>query len=36
LNKKGEVGAYCIQKGFNYAVKNKKGEKLINAKSYYS
>jgi N4-(beta-N-acetylglucosaminyl)-L-asparaginase len=36
LNKKGEVGAYCIQKGFNYAVKNKKEEKLINAKSYYS
>jgi N4-(beta-N-acetylglucosaminyl)-L-asparaginase len=35
LNKKGEVGAYCIQKGFNYAVKNNKGEKLVNAKSYY-
>lgn len=35
LNKKGEVGAFCIQKGFNYAVKNNKEEKLINAKSFY-
>ncbi len=35
LNKKGETGAYCIQKGFNYAIKSNKGEKLVNAKSYY-
>jgi N4-(beta-N-acetylglucosaminyl)-L-asparaginase len=35
LNKKGEVGAYCIQKGFSYALKNNKEEKMINAKSYY-
>lgn len=36
INKKGEIGAYCIQKGFNYAVKTSKEEKLINAKSFYS
>ena len=35
INKKGEIGAYCIQKGFNYAVKSNKDEKLINAKSYF-
>jgi N4-(beta-N-acetylglucosaminyl)-L-asparaginase len=35
LNKKGEVGAYCIQKGFSYALKNNREEKMINAKSYY-
>lgn len=32
LNKKGEVGAYAIQKGFSYAVKSNKEEKLIKAK----
>ena len=35
INKKGEIGAYCIQKGFNYAVKSNKEEKLINARSYF-
>jgi N4-(beta-N-acetylglucosaminyl)-L-asparaginase len=35
INKKGEIGAYCIQKGFNYAVKSNREEKLINAKSFY-
>jgi len=35
LNKKGEVGAYAIQKGFNYAIRNKAIEKLIPAKSWF-
>lgn len=35
LNKKGEVGAYAIQKGFNYAIRNKSSEKLIPAKSWF-
>jgi N4-(beta-N-acetylglucosaminyl)-L-asparaginase len=35
LNKKGEVGTYAIQKGFNYAVRNKSSEKLIPAKSWF-
>ena len=29
LNKKGEIGAFAIQKGFNYAIRNKTSEKLI-------
>jgi N4-(beta-N-acetylglucosaminyl)-L-asparaginase len=33
LNKKGEVGAYAIHKGFSYALRNGKEEKLIAAKS---
>jgi len=33
LNKKGEVGAYAIQKGFSYAIKNNKEEKMVSAKS---
>lgn len=33
VNKKGIVGAYAIHKGFNYAIRNKDGEKLVNAKS---
>src|ERR1043166_5331170 len=33
LNKKGEVGTYAIQKGFSYALRNGKEEKLIPAKS---
>src|SRR6185503_6496676 len=36
LNKKGEVGAYAINKGFNYAVKAAGIEKLVDAKSIYS
>jgi N4-(beta-N-acetylglucosaminyl)-L-asparaginase len=31
INKKGEVGAFCLQKGFNYAVKTETGEKLVDA-----
>ncbi|MEO5684676.1 MAG: N(4)-(beta-N-acetylglucosaminyl)-L-asparaginase [Chitinophagaceae bacterium] len=34
LNKKGEVGAYAIQKGFSYAVKSGSGEKLVKAKYF--
>ncbi|HLK29253.1 MAG TPA: N(4)-(beta-N-acetylglucosaminyl)-L-asparaginase [Puia sp.] len=34
LNKKGEVGAYAIQKGFSYALRNNNGEKLVAAKSF--
>src|SRR5690606_2261809 len=33
LNKQGEYGAYCIQSGFNYAVRNQQGAKLIDADS---
>jgi N4-(beta-N-acetylglucosaminyl)-L-asparaginase len=35
LNKQGEYGAYCLQKGFNYAVHDSTGNKLIDAKSKY-
>ena len=35
LNKKGEVGAYAIQKGFSYAIRNKTNEKLIPGKSWF-
>jgi N4-(beta-N-acetylglucosaminyl)-L-asparaginase len=35
LNKKGEVGAFALQKGFNYAVKSNKEEKLYDAKSWF-
>jgi N4-(beta-N-acetylglucosaminyl)-L-asparaginase len=35
LNKKGEVGAFAIQKGFNYAIRNNVSEKLIPAKSWF-
>ena len=34
LNKKGEIGAFAIHKGFNYAVKSADVEKLIDAKSW--
>ena len=33
LNKKGQAGAFAIHKGFSYALKNEKEEKLIKAKS---
>ena len=33
LNKQGQYGAYGIQPGFNYAVQNKAGSKLIDGKS---
>jgi N4-(beta-N-acetylglucosaminyl)-L-asparaginase len=35
LNKKGQVGAFAIQPGFNYAIKNKNMEKLVNSKSWF-
>lgn len=35
LNKKGEMGAFAIQKGFSYALRNKTNEKLIPAKSWF-
>jgi N4-(beta-N-acetylglucosaminyl)-L-asparaginase len=35
LNKKGETGAFAIQKGFSYALKNNKEEKMYDAKSWY-
>jgi N4-(beta-N-acetylglucosaminyl)-L-asparaginase len=35
LNKNGEYGAYCLQKGFNYAVHDNTGNKLIDAKSNF-
>jgi N4-(beta-N-acetylglucosaminyl)-L-asparaginase len=35
LNKKGETGSYAIQKGFNYAIKNNKEERMVDVKSYY-
>jgi N4-(beta-N-acetylglucosaminyl)-L-asparaginase len=34
LNKKGEFGSYCVQKGFNYAVCDMEGNRLINAGSH--
>lgn len=34
LNKKGEYGAYAIHKGFNYAVKSGKEEKIYDAKYF--
>ena len=33
LNKNGEYGSYCLQKGFNYAVMDNLGNKLIEGKS---
>lgn len=37
INKQGEVGAYSIQKGFNYTVTEKGGQAtVINAKSYFA
>ena len=35
LNKKGEYGSFCLQKGFTYAVHNSAGNKLIDCGSYY-
>jgi N4-(beta-N-acetylglucosaminyl)-L-asparaginase len=35
INKKGEFGAYALQKGFNYAVQSKAGVKIYDAKSFY-
>ena len=35
MNKKGAFGAYCLQKGFTYAVKNNQEEKIYSAPSIY-
>lgn len=36
INKKGEHGAYCLQKGFNYAVRSEKEDNvLIDGKHYF-
>lgn len=35
LNKNGEYGGYCIHKGFNYAVQDKSGIKLLDGKSKF-
>jgi len=34
INKKGEVGAYALQKGFSYAIRNNSEEKMVEVKSY--
>jgi N4-(beta-N-acetylglucosaminyl)-L-asparaginase len=34
LNKKGETGAYAIQKGFSYALKNGDEERMVEVKSF--
>jgi N4-(beta-N-acetylglucosaminyl)-L-asparaginase len=36
LNKNGEFGAYCLQKGFNYAVHTAEGNKLNDSKSFFN
>jgi N4-(beta-N-acetylglucosaminyl)-L-asparaginase len=36
LNKNGEYGAYCLQKGFNFAVHTSEGNKLYDSKSNFS
>ena len=35
INKKGEFGSYCLQKGFTYAVHNNQEEKMYTAPSIY-
>jgi isoaspartyl peptidase/L-asparaginase-like protein (Ntn-hydrolase superfamily) len=35
LNKNGEYGAYCLQKGFTYAVNDSTGNKLFDSKSNF-
>ncbi|MCD0468672.1 isoaspartyl peptidase/L-asparaginase [Flavobacterium sp. JAS] len=34
LNKKGDYGSYCVQSGFNYAVYDQTGNRLINPEFY--
>ncbi|HLF46241.1 MAG TPA: N(4)-(beta-N-acetylglucosaminyl)-L-asparaginase [Chitinophagaceae bacterium] len=36
LNKKGQAGAFAIHKGFNYALRNGEGEKLVKGKSWFT
>ncbi|MBP7557937.1 MAG: N(4)-(beta-N-acetylglucosaminyl)-L-asparaginase [Chitinophagaceae bacterium] len=35
LNKKGEYGAYCLQKGFTYAVRNQQTDTVFHSNSIY-
>lgn len=35
LNRNGEYGAYCLQKGFNYAVHDSSGNRLLDSKSNF-
>jgi len=35
LNKSGEYGAFCLQKGFNYAVHDSTGNRLIDSGNYF-
>lgn len=35
LNRKGEYGAFCLQKGFTYAVRSEQEEKMYDGKSIY-
>ncbi|MHA4807602.1 isoaspartyl peptidase/L-asparaginase family protein [Flavitalea flava] len=35
LNKKGETGSFAIQKGFSYALRSNKEEKMVQVKSWY-
>jgi N4-(beta-N-acetylglucosaminyl)-L-asparaginase len=35
LNKNGEFGAFCLLPGFNYAVQDAKGNRLIDGTSYF-
>jgi isoaspartyl peptidase/L-asparaginase-like protein (Ntn-hydrolase superfamily) len=35
LNKAGQYGAYCLQKGFNYAVHDQTGNRLIDSSSHF-
>jgi N4-(beta-N-acetylglucosaminyl)-L-asparaginase len=35
LNKNGEYGAYCLQKGFNFAVHDTSGNRMIDSKSNF-
>lgn len=35
LNKKGEYGAYCLQKGFTYAVRNQQTDTVFQSNSIY-
>ena len=36
VNKQGETGAYCLQKGFNYALFQEGVNKMIDSESYYN
>lgn len=36
LNKQGEYGAYCMQKGFSYAVHDQGGNNLYNGKAHFA